>query len=81
MGFKVIRVLDDEIRGNDGDERFSGQIAGLFPGKCLEIGFEVVILIVFGTYIGVDGACFLHFKISEAHRRKLLPGILFVTSP
>ena len=65
MGFQVFRILDDELRRNDGDKGFGGQVASLFTSQGLEGCFEVVVLVVFGADIVVNGACFLSAKVSR----------------
>lgn len=64
MGFQVFRILDDELRRDDGDKGFGGQVAGLFTSQGLEGCFEVVVLVVFGANIVVIGACFLGTRVS-----------------
>lgn len=39
VGFEVVGCLDDELGGNDGDERFGGEIAGLLALEGLEVDF------------------------------------------
>lgn len=59
MGFEVVGVSDDELRGDDGDEGSGGEVTGLFAGEGLEVGFDSVILVVFGADVGVDRGYFL----------------------
>ena len=60
MGFDVIGGLDQEVGIDDRDERFGCQVSGLFPGECLEVGLDLVVLVVLRPDVSVDRGCFLH---------------------
>ncbi len=39
VGFEVVGVLDNELGRDNRDEGFGGEVAGLFAGQGLEVGF------------------------------------------